>query len=414
MSMKKPHVVILSPVYPFPPSDGVRLPLFSYLNFLIGLGKYSVTLVVSSCGCVDVPEGYPGLSDGVRVVYAKYERPSMLRLFLEESFLGRAAFANRRYDNLDSVLSGLEPDVILATPISEVGLAAEIERSSGRSGITLALIHDAWAGSLRLMSWQRMLKSHGLVVRMTYFLRWLRGIAGARVERKALWNASKVFVQTDTDRKLLLDSLGADSSGRVLLLPNGVNEHLFSLEEGDGTARVLFVGRMTGEYASVMRWFLDKVWPLVLDACPLAQLRVVGRCMDESLRARMEAEPSVIHEEYVEDVTDVYRGMTLSIAPIFKGYGLINKVLESMAAGVPVVGDATAFTFLNGFEAGRHGLVADTAEGMAKAIGELLCNSKRRKSVAQEGRELAARYSWIESSKVLLREMEALLRSPRN
>lgn len=35
---------------------------------------------------------------------------------------------------------------------------------------------------------------------------------------------------------------------------------------------------------------------------------------------------------------------------VFKGYGLINKALEAMASGVPVIGGAAAFNGVEGFE----------------------------------------------------------------
>jgi hypothetical protein len=51
-----------------------------------------------------------------------------------------------------------------------------------------------------------------------------------------------------------------------------------------------------------------------------------------------------------------------------------------------------------GFEAGRHGLVADTAAELGRAAVELLEQDARATSLAEEGRRLADRFRWTRTT----------------
>jgi glycosyltransferase involved in cell wall biosynthesis len=82
------------------------------------------------------------------------------------------------------------------------------------------------------------------------------------------------------------------------------------------------------------------------------------------------------------------------VAPLRFAAGIQNKVLEAMAAGLPVI---TTSYVNDGAEAedGRHLIVADDAPSAARAILELLNDPERREQLGRAGRDFVMnRYRW--------------------
>jgi polysaccharide biosynthesis protein PslH len=82
------------------------------------------------------------------------------------------------------------------------------------------------------------------------------------------------------------------------------------------------------------------------------------------------------------------------VAPIFSGSGTRLKILESLAAGVPVVATrkgAEGLTLASGVEI----LLAEGAADFASTLTELLRNPDRRRQLGACGqRQVASRYDW--------------------
>ena len=82
------------------------------------------------------------------------------------------------------------------------------------------------------------------------------------------------------------------------------------------------------------------------------------------------------------------------VAPHFTGAGTRTKLLEAMAAGLPIV---TTSVGIEGIEAqpAVHVLIADDPEGIAAAVSRLLGDAPARKDLATAARRLAEeRYDW--------------------
>jgi glycosyltransferase involved in cell wall biosynthesis len=83
------------------------------------------------------------------------------------------------------------------------------------------------------------------------------------------------------------------------------------------------------------------------------------------------------------------------------GTGLKNKVLEAMAAGLPVVATSRA---MNGIGAGAGVVIADTPEAMATAVIELLRDPARRAALGAAGRaRVVEDFSWERSAAAIER-----------
>ena len=180
----------------------------------------------------------------------------------------------------------------------------------------------------------------------------------------------------------------------VVVVPNGVDESLFSLPGADAEGVVLFVGNLSiAHNTDAVEFLVGEIMPRVRRRVSEARLRVVGHGADERMR-RAAAEGGFDLGGYVPELADAYRGAAVFAAPLRFAAGVQNKILEAMAAGLPVVTTPTGNRGL-GAPAGEALAVAEDAEGLSDEIVRLLGDRSRRAAVGSAGRAFVrGRFSW--------------------
>ncbi len=119
-----------------------------------------------------------------------------------------------------------------------------------------------------------------------------------------------------------------------------------------------------------LRWFLKNVYPLIKTEEPTASLAVVGAGASNRMLGLMH-DYGVEYHGFVEDLRDEFARSRVYVAPIFTGGGIRTKILEAMAAGVPVV--STTFAPLGlGTTPGIHLLASDDPGEQARLVLRLL------------------------------------------
>jgi glycosyltransferase involved in cell wall biosynthesis len=136
-----------------------------------------------------------------------------------------------------------------------------------------------------------------------------------------------------------------------------------------------------------VEWFLDRVWPPVLAAVPEARFYVVGSSPPEAIRARHDGE-SVFVTGFVEDLGAWYRAADLFVSPILVAGGLLQKVLDALGTGTPVVATSVSNHGISATP-GEHLIVADDPEPFAQAVIALLGDPERRRALGEAGRAFA-------------------------
>jgi glycosyltransferase involved in cell wall biosynthesis len=221
---------------------------------------------------------------------------------------------------------------------------------------------------------------------------WNRSRAMGAVERRALRVVDAVLCVSGDDARAL-----EPAARRVLVVPNGVDEDLFSVDPGlPPGERVLFFGRL--DYAPNVHGLdrmLTEVWPRVAAARPAAVLAIAGAGIDARLEELARRTERVDLLGFVPDLVPELARSRVVAVPIWQGGGTRLKVLEGLAAARPLVGTPLGVAGV-GFEAGRHGLVADDPVGFAAATAELLDDAARSAELAARGRELAGGFRWTE------------------
>ncbi len=148
---------------------------------------------------------------------------------------------------------------------------------------------------------------------------------------------------------------------------------------------VLFVGAMYRTFnVQAVRWFVQEVWPRVRTRVPQARLYVVGYDPLPEIRA-LHGSAGIAVTGFVEELAPWYRAAAVFVSPMLVAGGLLQKVVDALAAGVPVVATTVSNHGVGGTP-GEHLLVADGPEQFAAAVVRLLEDPAERERLAQAGR----------------------------
>jgi glycosyltransferase involved in cell wall biosynthesis len=193
---------------------------------------------------------------------------------------------------------------------------------------------------------------------------------------------------------------------RIAVVENGVDVAFHSDREiedawrrasgkpGDTHRDLLFVGSMDyhANIDAAVR-FARETWRPLRERLPDLRFVIVGRNPAPEVQA-LASIPGVVVTGTVDDVRPYYRGAVAEVVPLRVGSGTRLKILEAMAAGVPVVSTSLGAEGLDVTD-GRDILLAETPEAMLEAVQSLANSAERRREIAAAGRELArTRYDW--------------------
>lgn len=256
------------------------------------------------------------------------------------------------------------------------------------AGIRLPLILDTWAfgltGALRALR-----EGPGVVTRARNLLRLIRFSA---FDAFGWPETYCILVVSEVDRERCLR---ARPGARVLVVPNGVDCAAVRpgpLRDG-GRPVLLFTGDMAfAPNVDAAILLASRIFAAVRDRYPDAELRLVGRNPDPRVRALRA--PGVTVTGEVPDMLPHLQVATIFVAPHLTGAGTRTKLLEAMAAGLPIVTTAVG---IEGIEANhdREVLVADTPAATVTAILRLLGEPEARRRLGAAARRLAEeRYDW--------------------
>jgi len=225
-------------------------------------------------------------------------------------------------------------------------------------------------------------------------------------ENKLLKQCDAHSVVSAREREKLLKRWG---QAQVGVVPNGVDVDYYQAgpDRVAGAAReLLFVGSMD-YHANIdaMVWFVRQVWPSIQAQHPGLTVRIVGREPSAEVRA-LEAQ-DVLVTGTVDDVRPYYSKALAVIVPLRVGGGTRLKILESMAAGIPVISTSLGAEGLSVTD-GVHLLLADTIESWAQRIAGLLASPDQADRLIAEGKKLVREsYDWP----VAVRALEELHRA---
>lgn len=275
--------------------------------------------------------------------------------------------------------------------LDSIHMAAYLEPLAEAMGATTRIVYNWHNIESELM--RRYQAGAGSVIRRLYSAVTARKME--RLERSTLRSAFGHVVCSERERQKLHRMAPA---ARVAVVPNGVDTAYFADTKAPAASRnrIVFVGLMnyhSNVEAAVA--FTREVWPGLRSRLPGCVLTLVGATPDPAVLALRDV-ASVEVTGTVPDVRPYYREALAAIVPLRTGGGTRLKILEAMAAGVPVVSSAIGAEGLD-VAPGENILLADPADPDAwvrKLAGLAESESCRRQLTACARHLVRERYDW--------------------
>lgn len=210
-------------------------------------------------------------------------------------------------------------------------------------------------------------------------------------ERKVCQWSAGVIAVSEADKEALLK---LDRSLDITVVPNGVDCAYF--EAGGSTEhkrQIVFAGTL--DYRpniDAVAWFCDKILPVVKSHIPDVRFFVVGKSPPERLTKY--ASPNVVFTGPVEDVRPFMAESAVYVIPMRIGGGVRFKVLEAMAAGMPVVSTSMGAEGTYAVD-GMDILIADDPSTFAIRVVQLLLEPDQHSYLIERARALVkSKFDW--------------------
>lgn len=388
-------VLFLAARFPFPPDRGDRISSHHFIRALSR--QHQVTLAAFVDGTED-----PGAVEAMQPLCERIEPVLLSRsVSWRQALVGLASHrpsqvcyydSPRMHERVRALFAEHRPDAIVAHLFRMAPFVANLSHP-----VKVQFMAD----SLRL-SLRRSLPFHSWWKRPG--LTWEAHRVGLFEPRVAA-SFRENWVLSDVDKH----DLEVRGAPRIRMVRQGVDETLFDLELNLPSApRVLFLGNLSVPHnIDAAQQLVRHIWPIVRAARPDATLELAGANPVPALLA-LHGRDGISVPGALPDLRPVWQRASVMVAPLRFSAGIQNKILEAMAAGVPVVTTPAAAEAILA-QHGRHLRVATDDAGLAVATLATLAAGEADLPMRRAAREhIRAHFSW----QALVQRLEELAAEP--
>ncbi len=419
------HVLFLTQIIPYPPDAGPKVKTWNVLRYLASQG-HQVTL--ASFVRLEEEQHVPVLRELCQDVYTipiQRSRLADIGYWVRSNFSGRP-FLIERDDRtgmrqlVKRILSEESVDIIHADQLTMAQFALPTHVQS--SGFTKDMRDELGVNHER--DPYLVFDAHNavwtIVERMRQNAPWyLKPIAGLEEQRVKRYEGMVInkfdhtLAVAEPDRKALENAVdlftngAGDIKNSITVVPIAVDtQKLQPVLRKPGSVNIVTLGTLHyPPNADGIRWFVQEVFPLILEEKPDATLTIIGKNPPADFYQLQNKYPQKVEVTgYVEDLTPYLEKAALMVIAVRAGGGMRVRILEAFARGMPVV---TTTVGLEGIEArsGEEILVEDDPAGFAQATLRLFEDEALGFSLAEKGRLLAeSHYDW----QMVLKKMDEI------
>ncbi len=391
--MAKPHILMLTPYLPYPPTSGGRSRTYNLVKHL--QNDYAITLVCFGrpeerafdlsplqdlCELIVVERAPSPSTLKAAVLSLTSSRPVTMRLYHTPEMRRTIArvLAEEPIDlihvesfyMLQNLPTRLDVPVLLSEPAIEYvawGRHAQVAKSwLARPGIALE--------ALKMRFW----------------------------EPRAWAEATVVGVMSDVDAQAVKRATPGVLTVRT---PNGVDTDFFrtdpSVRRDNRTAVYM------GDYkyfpnTDAVLYFAEEILPRIRARRGDFTLMLLGKDPPpELIRLHNDPDIAVTVTGLVDDTRPYLQGSAVFVCPLRSGSGTRFKLLEALACGCPVVSTSVGAEGLDAVD-GQHMLLRDTPQAFAEAVLAILDDPALGERIGREGREWVVRqHAWTHSAALL-------------
>ena len=394
--------LIISPVFPLPPDTGTRVRLFHVISKLRDRGhQVGLVSMIHEDQTELVDELAPLLSDLELVIVRRQS----------EAPLSKPASRGERNRRALTVLGRLASGVPLRVALSYHPRIAEAVARLEPQYDALVVEFFFMAQNLSPHLFRQAREKLALVEHDISFIpqrrryevasgwtrcrAWLYYWMWRRVETSTLRRFSRIFAMSEPDRELLS---ALAPGARITVVPNGVDTagYAFNPVAASSPPRLLFLGGLQHDpNFDGLEFFIRDILPQARGPFPDLRLTIVGKTngAEQPLLA-LPAGSMVRFAGFVPDLNKVFPEYTAMVVPLRIAGGTRLKILEAMAAGLPVISTAIGAEGLPARH-GEHLLLAETAPEFIKAIKDLSEKDELRQALVRSARKLVEdRFNW--------------------
>jgi polysaccharide biosynthesis protein PslH len=221
------------------------------------------------------------------------------------------------------------------------------------------------------------------------------------IEAGAIGAVDQIWVCSDTDQRCVQQRYRPTVA--IHVVPNAVDVERYG-DSGvahrppssvSATPSLVFPAMFTyAPNAAAARFLIAELLPLMRKENRACRLVLVGSMPTEAMLDAARSDDQVIVTGTVPDVRPFLHAATAVVVPLFEGSGTRFKILEALAARVPVITTPAGADGLQ-VEHETHVLIAHTAAQFAAAVERLLTDPDLVDRLTRQGYHLVEqRYSW--------------------
>ncbi|MCL2844412.1 MAG: glycosyltransferase family 4 protein [Chitinivibrionia bacterium] len=197
-----------------------------------------------------------------------------------------------------------------------------------------------------------------------------------------------VFVSKEDIKHLDYKSVSVHACGVQCLpkIPAGYNKN-----------KIVFVGNMrTLQNSDAVKFFIDEIFPVIKKAIPNAVFHIIG-AEPPGFIQNMADGKNIIVSGFVQSIENEIKDAAVSVAPLRIAAGIQNKVLISMACGIPTVLTSCISAGIPELVSNQNCVITDEKTDFANAVISLMQNENMRNDIGAAGYEMVqSKYSWNE------------------
>lgn len=405
------RILIVTDSIPFPPQNGRELPLSHLIEGLCP-PRFEVDILVIASE-IDGPDDQrlknvpPNVGNLFWLSAAAV--PSAERLARELTGI-RPGYYLQGFSSqeVEEILAGKDYDLAWITPIRCLGLVDYCRQNNiilarriaiGLNDVKTTLYYNVFREGAAWRSFDLRKIRQGLRIPVIW-----------HYERRYFNEADLIHVQTPLEAQRAVKLYGPEVQSKIVIAPNGIKMELEQCTyAGIDSSVVLYMTQLQGGREKEAKWFVREVWPEIRRSKRDAVLWLVGSPPKPGSWILSDLPDGVVIRGFVDDLAELFDQICLTVVPISHSTGLINRVVDAVVAGVPLVASPGALATVPDLAPGQHALAAATKEEYVKAILQLFDNKREREELAQNaahfGRGLP---DWDSSVSTVLDAVESI------
>jgi glycosyltransferase involved in cell wall biosynthesis len=234
-------------------------------------------------------------------------------------------------------------------------------------------------------------KSSGISFKKLIYLIEKKSIA--KYEIWTIKKYRKCILVSEADREYL------GNYESLYVYPNGVN-CLEQVTPNYNKNKIVFVGNMrTLQNQDAVQFFAYDILPLVKQKIPQVIFHIIG-AEPPAFIQEMADDKNIVVSGFVHSIEDEIKDAAIAVTPVRIAAGIQNKVLISMACGVPVVLTSLISVGIPELVSNENCIIADGNENFVNAVVSLIQSNEMRNSIGKTGYDMVrTKYSWNKTLK---------------